>query len=76
VVDRTAELQPDHGSIDRPVGFGEGGSGEVYLVDKDGDVFWLAPEPGGALRLAAGAAALLGARRLRRRPRSAPGAPL
>jgi glucose/arabinose dehydrogenase len=73
VLDRTAELAPDHGSIDQPVGFGEGGTGEVYLVDQDGDVFWLAPEPSAPLRLVAGAAVLLAARRAARRtPRPAP----
>jgi hypothetical protein len=71
VVDRTAQLEPDQGSIDSPVGFGEDGFGEVYLVDKgsgsDGEVFALVPEPAGALLLAAGAAVLLGAARTLRR---------
>lgn len=65
-VERTAELVPDFGSISRPVGFGEGGDGELYVVDEGGEVF-LVPEPAALLLTAAGAA-VLAALRPRRRP--------
>jgi glucose/arabinose dehydrogenase len=61
VVERTGELEPDSGVLDNPVAFGEDGFGEVYVVDQDGDVYRVAPEPAGALLLAAGVAALLAA---------------
>ena len=71
MVERTAELEPDSGVLDNPVAFGEDSAGEVYIVDQDGDIFRIVPEPAGALMLAAGAAALLASARVtrRRRPR-------
>lgn len=39
VIDRTDELTPDVGVIGRITSFAEGGSGEVYLIDYDGQVF-------------------------------------
>lgn len=49
VVDRTAELTPDAGSIDVVTGFGEGGNGSLYLVDwLDGELFAV-PEPSAPL---------------------------
>ena len=69
VVERTAELEPDSGVLDNPVAFGEDGAGEVYLVDQDGDIFRIVPEPAEALMLAAGAAALLASARVTRRRR-------
>ena len=39
VVDRTAELTPDAGSIGSIVSFGEDGVGELYLIDHDGEIF-------------------------------------
>lgn len=48
VVDRTAELTPDVGSIDVVTGFGEGGDGALHLVDwLDGELYAV-PEPGAA----------------------------
>jgi glucose/arabinose dehydrogenase len=67
VVDRTADFAPDAGSIDDPVAFGEDAAGDVYIVDLDGEIFRVAPEPGRAALLATGAALLLGVRV--RRPR-------
>jgi hypothetical protein len=58
VVNRTTELAPDAGAFSDIVAFGEGGAGEVYIVDLDGEVF-LIPEPAEPLLLACGAAALL-----------------
>jgi len=66
VVERTAELTPDVGSIDSPVAFGEDADGEVYVVDADGELFRIVPEPGAPLLLGAGAA-LLALLRLGRR---------
>jgi glucose/arabinose dehydrogenase len=41
VVERTADLSPatGGGTIDQIVGFGEDGSGELYVVDYDGEIF-------------------------------------
>ena len=38
-VDWTTALTPDIGSFDSIVSFGEDGSGELYVIDFDGDVF-------------------------------------
>ena len=45
VVDRTSELQPPQGqgSIGSPVGFGEDGFGELYIVDPGGEIFRIVP---------------------------------
>ncbi len=63
LVERTLDLAPDAGEINDPVAFGEDADGEVYIVDKGGEIFKIVPEPGGALLLFAGAAVLLGAAR-------------
>ena len=45
--DRTAELDPGSGlSIDSITSFGEDGSGEIFIVDLDGDIFKLCPSAG------------------------------
>ncbi len=41
--DRTAQLAPDAGTLSNPSSFGEDGSGNLYVVDFDGDVFRLTP---------------------------------
>jgi glucose/arabinose dehydrogenase len=69
LVERTEQLEPDEGQINDPVGFGEDGAGEVYIVDKGGDIFRIVPEPGGVLLLAAGAAVRAAAGRIRPGPR-------
>ena len=73
VVERTAELQPDVGSIDSIIAFGEDAAGEVYIVDGDGEIFRIAPEPGAPLLLAVGGA-LLALSASARRTRSRSGA--
>lgn len=66
----TGDIPADAGSIGNPAAFGEGGDGELYIVDAafssgTGEIFRLVPEPG-ALALGAGAlAALAGIRRRR-----------
>ena len=39
LTNRTAELRPNAGSINRPASFGEDHDGNLYIVDLDGDVF-------------------------------------
>ena len=46
VVDRTSELEPAEGRIDDIVAFGEDGFGEMYIVDLDGEIYQVLPEPG------------------------------
>jgi hypothetical protein len=65
VVDRTAELAPNEGSIEQIVAFGEDALGQVYVVDLGGDVF-VVPEPANGLATLAGAALLVAVRRSRR----------
>lgn len=43
VSDRTAQLAHDVGRLDNPSSFGEDASGNLYIVDYDGDVFRLTP---------------------------------
>lgn len=43
VSDRTAQLTYDAGHLDNPSSFGEDASGNLYVVDYDGDVFRLTP---------------------------------
>jgi hypothetical protein len=47
VVPRTSQLSPASGgeTIDRIVGFGEDGFGELYVVDLDGEVFRIQTVP-------------------------------
>jgi len=45
--ERTAELNPGAGlSINQIASFGEDGSGELYIVDLDGEVYKICPEEG------------------------------
>jgi glucose/arabinose dehydrogenase len=68
VVDRTAELTPDAGSIDVVTGFGEGGDGALYLVDwLDGELYAV-PEPSAALLAAAALVTLVTRRSSHSRP--------
>jgi|GEM_PF-1588339 len=46
VVDRTAELAPSAGEVSNPVGFGEDGAGELYVVDPYGEIFRIPPAAG------------------------------
>lgn len=63
LVDRTAELTPDAGTIDVVTGFGEGASGELYVVDwLDGELFAV-PEPSALLAALTGLGALAAVRR-------------
>lgn len=48
--DRTAAIAPDAGTIANPTSFGEDASGNLYLVDFDGDVFRLTPNAASADR--------------------------
>jgi glucose/arabinose dehydrogenase len=41
--DRTAQITPNAGAINSPVGFGQDALGNLYIVDLDGDVFRLTP---------------------------------
>ena len=59
----TGDIPTDVGSIGNPAAFGEGGDGELYIVDGaffsgTGEIYRLVPEPG-ALSLGAGALAAL-----------------
>lgn len=68
----TGDIPTDVGAINNPAAFGEGGDGELYIVDGGffsgtGELFRLVPEPG-ALGLGAGAmAAMVVCARIRRR---------
>lgn len=44
LTERTAQVTPDHSTIDNPVSFGEDATGNLYLLDLDGDVFRLTPQ--------------------------------
>jgi hypothetical protein len=66
VIDRTSQLVPPEGTIDRIVAFGEDGFGEMYIVDLGGEIYKVVPEPTlGVLRAGIVLLALLGARRRR-----------
>jgi glucose/arabinose dehydrogenase len=67
VLDRTADFDPDQGTIGSVVAIGEDSDGELYIVDIGGEVFRV-PEPGQALLAAVGAGVLAAARRRRARP--------
>jgi hypothetical protein len=68
LVDRSAELTPDAGSIDVVTGFGEGSDGALYLVDwMDGELYAV-PEPSAPLLAAAAFVTLAGRRSLHPRP--------
>jgi hypothetical protein len=59
LVDRSAELAPGDGSsIDELTAFGEDAEGEVYLVDKGGELFRVLPEPPAPARSLAAALSL------------------
>ena len=42
--DRTAELQPDGGSLSSITSFGEDGSGEMYIVTRGGRIYKIVPD--------------------------------
>ncbi|MBW2542037.1 MAG: PQQ-dependent sugar dehydrogenase [Deltaproteobacteria bacterium] len=66
VADRTSQLAPPEGTIDRIVAFGEDGFGEMYIVDLNGEVYKVVPEPSmGVLRAGIALLALLAERRRR-----------
>jgi len=73
VVDRTSELAPPEGGgqIDSIVAFGEDGEGEMYMVDRGGEIYAVLPEPG--MGAAAALATLAGLARRRRSPRACTG---
>ena len=64
LVDHTAELQPESGSIGNVAGFGEDGFGELYIVDRgsgsDGEVFKIVTPVSGYLLDGFGGLHLLG----------------
>jgi glucose/arabinose dehydrogenase len=41
--ERTAQIAPDNGAINNVASFGEDGSGNLYVVDFDGEIFRLTP---------------------------------
>jgi Ca2+-binding RTX toxin-like protein len=43
VSDRTAELTPNAGAIDRIASFGQDGAGNLYIVDLEGEIFKIEP---------------------------------
>jgi glucose/arabinose dehydrogenase len=43
--DRTAELAPGVGSIGNIASFGENANGELYIIDYDGEIYVMVPEP-------------------------------
>jgi hypothetical protein len=43
---RNQDFVPDTGTLDQIVSFGEDSAGNLYIVDLDGDVFEVVPEPG------------------------------
>jgi hypothetical protein len=64
VTDRTSQFFPPAGTIDKIVAFGEGGFGEMYIVDLGGEVYQVVPEPQlGMLRAGVVALAILARRR-------------
>jgi hypothetical protein len=64
VTNRTSEFSPPAGTIDNIVAFGEGGFGEMYIVDRGGEVYQVVPEPRlGVLRAGIVVLAILARRR-------------
>jgi hypothetical protein len=64
ITDRTSEFSPPVGTIDDIVAFGEGGFGEMYIVDRGGEVYQVVPEPRlGVLRAGIVVLAILARRR-------------
>jgi glucose/arabinose dehydrogenase len=61
------ELTPDQGTIDSVSSFGEDNAGNLYVVDLDGDVFFV-PEPGAVSMQLGGAALTFALARRRRSP--------
>jgi len=67
VIDRTSQFSPPEGTLDRIVAFGEDGFGEMYIVDLDGELYQVVPEPvAGMLHAGIVALGLLAQRRSRR----------
>jgi glucose/arabinose dehydrogenase len=59
----TGTVDTDAGQIDNPVAFGEDADGEIHVVDRNGEIFRLVPEPGASAARVAALAALALARR-------------
>ncbi len=49
LTNRTAQLDPPVGSIDSITSFGEDGAGELYIVDRDGEIYKIVPDSGGGI---------------------------
>ena len=45
VTNRTSQFSPPAGTIDNIVAFGEDGFGEMYIVDRGGEIYRVVPEP-------------------------------
>ena len=64
ITDRPSDFSPPVGTIDDIVAFGEGGFGEMYIVDRGGEVYQVVPEPRlGVLRAGIAVLAILARRR-------------
>jgi glucose/arabinose dehydrogenase len=59
LVDLTDDFVPDIGSIDQLVSFGEDAAGNVYLVDRTGEIYLIVPEPATAVLLGMAAVLLI-----------------
>jgi glucose/arabinose dehydrogenase len=69
--DRTAQFVPDVGSIGLISSFGEDNAGNLFIVDRGGEVFMVVPEPSTLLLfLTAAGLAIIGWRRSQRSHRS------
>jgi glucose/arabinose dehydrogenase len=71
LTDWTSVLNPGVGSFTSFSSFGEGGTGELYIVSLDGDIFQIVPEPGVVGLLAVGGLWLVFGLRRRGRTRMA-----